>query len=61
LPRKKSLVKKRYKFCHEIEVYTIIDIGLARKRYRFCQEKIEKVGKGLVVSRLGLRFRPRGR
>jgi len=49
----KSLVKKRYKFCQEIN-RPIIDIGLARKRYRFCQEKIEKVGKGLVVSWLGL-------
>jgi hypothetical protein len=47
LPRGKSLAKNRY--------------SLARKRYRFCQEKIEKVGKGLVVSLLGLGFRLRRR
>jgi len=37
------------------------DKSLANNRYRFCQEKIEKVGKALVVRWLGLRFRPRGR
>jgi len=61
LPIKKSLPKKRYKFCQKIEVQPIIDIGLAKKRYRFCQEKIERVGKGLVVSwfSLGSRLRDR--
>jgi len=38
-----------------------IDIGLARKKYRFLYEKIEWIGKGLVGSWLGSRFRLRGR
>jgi len=33
---------------------------LARKRYKFCQKNIERVGKGLVVSWLGSRYRLRG-
>ncbi len=37
------------------------DRSLAKNRYRFNQEKIEKVGKGLVVSWFGLGFRLRGR
>jgi hypothetical protein len=37
--KKKSLVKKRYKFCQKLEVKPKIDIGFA-KREKFSQERI---------------------
>ncbi len=76
LLRDKSLAKENYSFCQENKVYPrknicfakrykskqeYIGTGLAKKRYRFCQEKIEWLGKGLVVSWLSSRFRLRGR
>ncbi len=54
MPRKKSLLKKKYKFAKKIR-------SLAKNIYRFSQEKIERVGKGLVFSWFGLGFRLRGR
>jgi hypothetical protein len=60
LPRDKNLTKKKYNFCQkkkfsqeEIQIL-LINRSLAKNRYRFSQEEIERVGKGLVVSWLGL-------
>jgi hypothetical protein len=39
LPKEKRLVKKRYKFCQELEVKPRIDVGFA-KRKKFSQERI---------------------
>ncbi len=67
-PRRNISFAKREKFSQEEiqffsrrKVQPRIDIGLTTRKKRFCQEKIERVGKGLVVSCLGLGFRLRGR
>jgi hypothetical protein len=39
LQRKKTLAKNKYKFCQELEVKSIIDIGFA-KRENFSQKEI---------------------